>query len=259
MGWFGTILGALYLLLLFAALAAGDIGFLLMLLSPFLAIGLLLVVLIPLWPLIRWVTRRRARAAYLAEYGERDEANRQGRVRLAEAFKPVVEYQHELDQRLLEWMREQARTTDKSEYRKVLEEKIAVWSKKDLLGDFKRSESSGFREPSLPYLPVGDLPELTQVWGLKPGEFVDRSDWERKIRFMLYALRSMNAPDEAPRCLAALDLDGARRILEYSLRHSLRRESLSQAVRDLKLDRGPCRRLIAQNPCPGTEILYYER
>ena len=257
MGWFGTILGALYLLLLFAALAAGDIGFLLMLLSPFLAIGLLLVVLIPLWPLIRWLSRRRARAAYLAEYGERDEANRQGRIRLAEAFRSVVEYQHELDQRLLEWMREQARTTDKPEYRKVLKEKIAVRSKQDVLGDFERAEANGFPDASALRLWVGDLPDY-YLSDLKPGEYVDRSDWERKIRFMLYRSRMIAAPGDS-HCLAALDLVGARRILEYSLRHSLRRESLSQAVRDLNLDRGPCRRLIAQNPCPGTEILHYER
>ena len=258
MGWYGTIFWALFMLVLLAALADNNAALVFWLLSPFFAIIVLLVLFIFIAPIVLLINSWMKRRAFLAEYGEQEEQNRLGRARLKEAFRPVVEFKHELDQKRLEWMREQARTTDKVEYRKVLEEHIDALSKNDVLEDFKKYGSRGIWKHSVPSLRVHDIRGLPSIRELKPGEYVDRSDWERKIRFMLVPVKGLYQTG-GPDYIAALDFDGACQILERSLVENLREQSLGQAVLDLNLYTGPCTRLIARNPCPVAEVRHYER
>ena len=157
MGWYRTIFWALFMLVLLAALADNNAALVFWLLSPFFAIIALIVLFIFISPIVllrnSWMKRR----AFVSEYGEQEEQSRQGQARLTEAFKPLVEFKHELDQRRLEWMREQARTTDKVEYRKVLEEHIDALSNNDALKDFKKYGSRGIWKHSVPSLPVHDI------------------------------------------------------------------------------------------------------
>lgn len=257
MGWFGTFLWAVYIIFVLAALLDNNIGLFITLLSPFLAIGVLLLVLFAIAAVSGMVRAFRKRAAYLRKYARWHASEKNGRVRLVEAFRPIVEHQQSVNRRLLEWMREQARATDKPEYRKVLEGQIKLFTEQDGLCNFYPSSFSGFLEDQPPHIDLGALPDHPAGMRLKPGELVDREELEREVRFVLYGPVAADG-NRHWTCHAALDLAGARRIIECAVVHYLKQVSFYKAIQELDFDRGSCKRLITGNSWPSREILHYE-
>lgn len=253
MGWGASFFWGIILLFFVAAWMNDDSGALLLwVLVPF-GLFILFIVSASISDQIRINRKKREdaerQARLEAEQEERRNAEREAHAPLIEAFKPVIEAQSSLNSRLLGWMRDETERTDKPEYRKYLEPRMKNFGPKGL--SVCNSPILDLRQEEEWDIPVLRIPG----YYLAPGDLLDKTQWERQVWFLLYKGHyTQHDESVSAACIAKLDLEAARLLIEYAIAGYLTDAELSAAVTALDLKTGSIKDLITANACSGQPV-----
>ncbi len=150
--------------------------------------------------------------------------------RLNEAFVPILTYQQSLNNKLLNWLKSEFNNTDKPEYQAHLQKYIDTFKPippSDCNSDFLDVVKAPGE--SVAVLTIGN-------YVIEPVEFLDKSNWEKHIAFLLTRVVHEGKGEFYLSFVARLaEVESAKMFIDLKLAETLRSNHLAAATTALGL------------------------